>query len=246
VSCIRPGTVSPDDLIAFNDGGAPPNVVEHVRACPDCAATARTYATTERRLARDLHRFECPTPQVLGEYDLGVVPAQEHLAIAMHVRDCPRCSDELHTLRNFLAVEDVPNAEPRVARLRRLIATLLPSAPTSQPLAGLRGTAEAGIETYAAGDFKLTISYGPEVRRDAGRMSKRVTSLTGLVWSDATTSEATLAGVATLTGDDGTARTANVDELGNFTFEDVKVGAYRLEMSLGDQVILIESLRIGP
>lgn len=246
MSCIRPGTVSPNDLIAFNDGGAPPNVVEHVRACPDCAADARRYASTEHRLARALHRFECPSPHALGEFDLGLLPAQERLATELHVRSCPRCADELRTLRGFLAVEVAPVAAPRAAPLTRLIAALLPLPPASQSLAGLRGTAEAGVETYAAGNFKLTISHGPEIRRDAGRAARRVISVTGLVWSDAPTGEAPLTGVATLTGDDGTARTTDVDELGNFTFDEVNAGSYQLEMSLGDQLIVVESLRIGP
>jgi hypothetical protein len=49
---------------------------------------------------------------------------------------------------------------------------------------------------------------------------------------------------AALVGADGAARSAPVDEFGNFSFDAVATGAYRLEVVVGDRLVVIEELRI--
>src|SRR5512141_3070774 len=101
--CSSPEAVTPEDIVAYVDGDAPPRVVEHIRSCPSCRAEARQYAQVQGRLHQALHRFDCPTPLALGEYNLGLVSAEDRTHIAAHVLECPACADELRALRAFLA-----------------------------------------------------------------------------------------------------------------------------------------------
>ena len=243
----HPGAVSPEDLIAYLDGEAPPDIVAHVRDCPECGAAAADYARDLRRLQRRLFRFACPTSHQLGEYELGVVSPEERTAIAAHVVECPRCTAELRTLREFLAgdlVAGLANPLPGpVERLRRVVASVMAPRPGAG-YAGLRGTAaaDAGTRTYQAGDVSISLSTAPAATR--GRLS-----LSGLLWREDADGEVAGATVALLGAEDDTpaaqpGQTTELDELGNFTFDEVAPGIYRLEVTLGDQIVVIDGLRL--
>lgn len=244
----HPGAVSPEDLIAYLDGEASPDVAAHVRACPVCSAAAADYARDLRRLQGKLFRFECPPSHRLGEYELGVVSPEQRTAIAAHVVECPLCTAELRTLRDFLAGDLVAGlADPApgpVERLRRVVATVLAPRPAGA-YAGLRGaaTADAGTQTYQAGDISISVSTTPAAAR--GRLS-----LSGLIWREDVDGEIAGSMVALIGAEDDTPmaqprQTTEIDELGNFTFDEVEPGAYRLEVTLGDQIVVIDNLQFG-
>ena len=46
-------------------------------------------------------------------------------------------------------------------------------------------------------------------------------------------------------GTDGARRDEVIDEIGNFAFDDLAAGDYRLEVLLGGDTIVIDGLRIG-
>ncbi len=122
---------------------------------------------------------------------------------------------------------------------RRIVAALL-APPPGPALAGLRGAADPATLTYTAEDLTIAIDTGFEARR--GRAD-----LTGLIYSEGAAAESAMGetGAATLVAPDGTARTAEIDDLGNFAFEGIALGTYRLEVTLGDRLVVIEELRIG-
>jgi anti-sigma factor RsiW len=145
MTCVQPGAVTPDELVAFVDGEAPKRVVDHVRRCRRCRSEADRYAALSRRLGSLLYRFDCPPPHRLGEMEFGGLADDERLALARHVADCARCADELRTLRTFMADEPVPGPS-LFARVQRVVATLV------EPAGGLaydalRGTADSGSRT---------------------------------------------------------------------------------------------------
>jgi hypothetical protein len=103
LSCTSPGAVAPAEILAFAEGMAPPHVIGHLARCPTCRREANAVAETERTLRARLDRLDCPGPQAIGEYELDLLSAAERTSLAAHLAACPRCADELRTLREFLA-----------------------------------------------------------------------------------------------------------------------------------------------
>jgi anti-sigma factor RsiW len=103
MSCTRPGAVTTADIVAYIDGEAGLAVVEHVRECAGCAAEARAAGRVQSRLRGALRRFDCPSAHSLGEYELGVLDAEQQRLLAAHVETCPECAGELRMLRTYLA-----------------------------------------------------------------------------------------------------------------------------------------------
>ena len=229
------GSITPEDLIAYADGEADAQIVARIEADPALAAMAADYGQSQRRLQRRLHRIHCPSPQTLGEYDLGLLPPELRTQVAAHIADCPRCTADVRMLRAFLA--DEPSPAPNLAaRARRLIATLLPP---SRELAGaqLRGAVDEASRSYRADDVMITLTVDTPAHR--GR-----SNLVGLIWRDDASADMSPAGSVTITGA-GVTRAGTIDEFGNFAFDDMAPGTYQLEMALDDDRIAIEDFRIG-
>ncbi len=171
---------------------------------------------------------------MLGEYELGMVIPAERLRIARHVTECPHCMAELVSLRAFLAAEDDAPPVPVVERVRRLVATFVP-APRGA-VAGLRGAEVESTRTYRAGDLTITL--------DVGAVRRGHASLVGLIWRE---DGAALppGGMVTITGAGGASITAEVDDLGNFVFDEIAAGTWQVELALGDAIIAIDMLQIG-
>ena len=238
MTCDRPGSVTPDELVAYLDGVAPPGVTQHLRTCASCAAEADAYRRVQSRLGRRLHRFECPSPQTLSEFELGFLAAEERQAIIAHLPDCPLCARELRDLRTFLAEDPTHEVAPRsgvVAGLRTVIATLV--APPARPAYAMRGSTEVAAQTYRAGNVTISIATGPAILGYA--------TLSGLVWSDDAESEELAGHEVTLVAETGASYATRLDNLGNFAFEDVYPGVYRLETRLSDHLVVVENVRIG-
>jgi hypothetical protein len=238
VSCIEPGAVTPEELVAHADGQAPGHVQAHLRRCAACRAEARGYAAWQTALRRGLHRFDCPPAQALGEYQLGVLPAEEGRLVAAHAAECPRCAEELRTLRSFLAADPIPGLS-LAEQARRLVARLIP-APLSPAVAGLRGGATAPSQTYQADGIGVALSPAPA----ASRARAGHAGLIGLIWREGAEA-AQLAGVAHLVASDGRPHDAPIDDLGNFAFEDLPPGVGQLELRLDDAVVVVEDVQVG-
>jgi anti-sigma factor RsiW len=234
MTCVQPGAITPEELVAFVDGEAPDRVVEHLSRCRGCRSEAERYASLAHRLGAALHRFDCPSPQRLGEMELGALPPEERLVLAQHVAECARCADELRTLRAFMADEPAPRPSV-VARLRSIVATLV------EPAAGLafdtlRGAGDAGSRTYQAEGTTITLSVEPGPRH--GR-----SAVLGLIAREAR-ADAAASPDAELVSVDGTVSRSRVDDLGSFSFDDVEPGTYRLHLRLGDRTVVVEGLNV--
>lgn len=238
--CIQPGALTTADVVAYAEGEASERVVDHLRRCPACAREAKSYAQTNRSLHQALYRVDCPSPQTLGEYNLQLLSTDEQRAVAAHARDCPRCADELRTLREFLRGElfDESMVRPGLGQqLRRLVATLVP--PSTRPAAaGLRGTTDQSVRTYQAGNLSITIEWRPGPRPGTA-------ALVGLVLSeddvDLSGHEVRL-GAVQETGARATALAQMADDLGNFLFDELRPGRYQLEIDLADAVVVLDDL----
>ena len=237
MKCIRPGTVTDDDLVAYVVGEAPPAIAAHLQACPHCAEAARGYARGEQRLRRVLDRFDCPSPDLMSAYQLDLLPPVERQQVAAHLVLCPRCADERRILQRFLA-DDFPPARAPVGILQRVVATLVP--PPRQLAFSTRGAGEVASQTYRADDLTVTLRADFDPWRNHG-------VLTGLLVRDDDEAAGLSVGEASLVsiGNADAVFTTPVEETG-FAFEDVAPGTYRLELRLADRLVVVEDLAIGP
>ena len=236
MSCVRPGAVTPEDLLAYAAGEAPPHVVEHVRACPACAATAAEYARTHRQLAAALYRFDCPSPQRLGDYEFHLLSPDDQTQVAAHVVECPLCAAELRQLRDFLALEPAPIPEGTSGWVKRIIATLLPAAP-GVSYAGVRGAGDPASHTYQAADLTITVRTGTDAARGHAYLS-------GHIWRENAAPDALAGQTVSLSSPGGAALTTTIGDLGEFAFDVLEPGTYHLGVHLADQVVVVENVQI--
>ncbi|MGQ0602782.1 MAG: anti-sigma factor family protein, partial [Anaerolineales bacterium] len=88
-------------------------------------------------MLKSLYRFDCLTPQEIGEFHLGLIPPSARTQFEQHLQGCPHCQTELAALRRFMETEAIrPFAapEPSLADkvggwVQELVATLLPPTP---------------------------------------------------------------------------------------------------------------------
>jgi hypothetical protein len=111
-------------------------------------------------MQQQLGRWDCPSSQQLAHYHWGDVDHATARTIARHLESCVRCSEEIETLRVFLATDTAssvshPSPAPsRLApsRLRDLIGTVVPR----MPALAVRGDHGAPIMAEA-GDVTLVL-----------------------------------------------------------------------------------------
>jgi hypothetical protein len=158
--CRNPPPLTPEALSAALDGAADAGVYEHLARCPECAMRLEEARRFESRLAGALHRWDCPPPHTLSEYQLGRLAVESATAVARHAEVCPACSVELADLRAFMAADARPAPkETRAARpslgerLGGLARQLLPQAPAL----ALRGEAAGGPQTATSGDVVVVV-----------------------------------------------------------------------------------------
>ncbi len=132
MSCTNPPPLTEDEITAALDGEAEFSVQQHLALCPDCTARLTRARQIEQKLRVKLHRWNCPTPQELGNYYFKQSSHDEE--ITEHLKLCVRCSDELAELQRFLEIEITefvkvpPEIKPKRMRpfLGERIAQLLP------------------------------------------------------------------------------------------------------------------------
>ncbi|MDQ3701679.1 MAG: hypothetical protein M3442_12285 [Chloroflexota bacterium] len=190
----------------------------------------------------------------LGEYAVLLrrdarAAARAYPAVAAHLAtSCVRCADDLEELVAFVDEERRASA-PRAAvagGLAQVLATL--TSPSSGPAAAaLRGGPGAAplppMATYQTADVTVTVRLGPGAVPGTA-------SLKGLVVHRHSGPAALSGGRAKLlplgqAGALGATYEAGVDDLGNFVLHDVASGAYRLELYLVDQVVVVDELQTG-
>lgn len=138
MTCSHPPPLSDEDINMALDGVAPEHIMVHLADCTSCAARLAEAQRFEQQLRAPLHRWDCPTPERLGVYHLGLLGGVEERAIMKHLLLCVRCAEEVEVLRTFLTGDAVPQPtaepvtvaerswEPRT-RLATLVARLVPT-----------------------------------------------------------------------------------------------------------------------
>jgi hypothetical protein len=137
MECSYPPPLTDDEITDLLDGIAKPAVQEHLAHCAYCATRLAQARQVEQRLMTTLWRWDCPTPQQLGEYHFGFLNSEVLRVVEHHLAMCTLCQSEVKAMGQFLEAEassDAPTrsraTHPRRFYPDEIIARLLPSSPS--------------------------------------------------------------------------------------------------------------------
>jgi anti-sigma factor RsiW len=208
--------------------------------------TRPTPEEMEAYLAAALYRRSCPSPDELGEYQLGLLDRNRTAAITRHLSECPHCARELAQLQRFLLDDLAPEAEPSpveaalervqvaVGRLVGGARNLLrPPEPAFAPVyAGVRGGGGEPAMYDAEGVQVIASAAADNQTPDRSTLIGLVAGLdpagfTAYLWRD-----------GALTASEP------LDEGGNFVVHGLERGSYELVLSGPGREIYIEELTV--
>jgi anti-sigma factor RsiW len=105
--CSAPPALSGLALLAAADGEADDATIEHLRACPHCAAQFEQVRRLQARLLRRLYRLHCPRSDLLVDYCQGLLDPFQRTAITHHLAVCPHCTHEVALLERSAPMVEV-------------------------------------------------------------------------------------------------------------------------------------------
>jgi len=246
MTCTSPVKPNNRELLAYLDGEADSQVVDHIEQCAHCRDEVRRLSHFQDLLTTQLYRFTCPTPDELGDYHLNVLPPERITAVSMHLAKCPRCAQEITQLKNYLSALASTLESDRIERVKNRVNVLVARLADGGSESGLAwrstlGTvgmavrgADDGPSLYDADDVQIAV----EVQDDAERPGRKI--ILGLVIgaeADGLT--------AHLWRVEQPIAIVPVDELGNFCFPNLPRGNYELVLSSSEAEIHIQGLEIG-
>ncbi len=275
MECSEPGAIRDEELVAYLAGErVRPIVIEHLAQCQRCSLQLATYRRVELELLSKLYRWDCPPSQVLGEYQMGMLPQGQVIAVGSHLRMCVLCAAEVATLTEFLS-NDPMLAQPVTQKAAnfspvatnnhqpgtRFIAPVALDQLREQSVAGVRRIAaillppqpRLAYQRNAGSQSTLwprryaaeDIMISMQIEHDANR--KDTMQLIGFV-TQKQTAVGALQGnnvQLSLAGTGGeTLYSQTIDELGNFVFSGLTPGNYTLEFQLPEGTIVIDQLSI--
>lgn len=220
---------TPDDarLLAFLDGEPDPALAVDLVKCAACRERLATLDVQQRSLMMNLRQTDTPSSLELGEYVLGLIPDTRKREIETYLRSSERGRADVAQIRSYLDSLKGDIEYTPLERVQVLVAELVrgfgPAAgPAFAPaLAGIRGAAvDDGTRLYRAGDVSIALDV-----MEAGS-SRTVLGLVSGAEADGLEVE--------LWQGDALAKVVPVDDVGNFTLENVARGQYTLALTAAD------------
>ncbi len=103
MDCMHSLAPHDEDLLNYALDGDPlaTEQREHLEQCEICQQRLAFYRDTHNFFVARLYRRQCPTGTQLSFYCADMLPAQERLSVAAHVRTCPLCANEVAELRRL-------------------------------------------------------------------------------------------------------------------------------------------------
>lgn len=248
MNCYLPPAIPDRALLAYLDGEGQPDIAAHLARCPVCAQRAAELRAGEARLRQLLYRVECPDAQVLSDFRQGYLAPAQQREVATHVARCPHCTAELARLDSFLADIGLPLTGRDVRRVvPRLVARLVDWGNTAadvlgnamlpaSPYGAMRGD-DLAPQVYQVEDIQVIL----EIEADPTRPGRR--RLQGLVTRVDGEVEGTLT-QAQLTAEGRSQVTTQVDDLGNFAFGGLTLGAYSLTLAGPTLEVTVEAVTL--
>lgn len=227
MKCIYNKPLSDEQLLAFLDGEADSDTINHLRECPYCQGQLRAMETFEQRLVRATH----PNRHTLLDFSFGLTSEATIESLRPHVERCKRCQKILAEFESYKeesyqpVIQSAPSSRPAIRRLRpgellhELVAYLLPQQVAAMPVLG-NGERSLVAE---AGDVKLFLNIGPEGQGF---------TISGQVVAEAEKQEVWEGALATLAplNSQGNSYSALLNDLGEFTCQYVRPDTYKLRI----------------
>lgn len=228
--------IQPEDLMAYLDGEASPEVTRHIESSPELQARVTALQAVDHLVHRALFRANCPVPELWLQYQAGFLSPQEKAQAAAHLARCPHCQAELAQITAVsLPDEVVPTWPERLQQAGKKIweAFLLTTPP---PVAVLRGD-ETAQQTYQAGDYQLVI------RKTSPIAAENIWKVEGQLVNQAVPEQPPVGSVLLL--ENGAAVSQDtIDEFGYFALGNLKPGHYNLQIEFRSEFIWIENLPV--
>lgn len=266
MECREPGTIRDEDFIAYLEGEfVQPAIVQHFAQCQHCSSLLKAYRNIELKLASQLYRQDCPSNQILGEYQMGLLDDQRASEIRHHLSLCMLCVAEVATLTKFLAndpmfveiarlnssslnhhvsvqgttnILDHSRSQSR-DHVQRILASLLPPRHNFALRHDASPLNAQWPRCYTAEDVDISLHIERKISR------KELFQLVGLV-TRKNASPDTLEGTPVqLSSPTNEIAMQSIDELGNFLFSSIAPTTYLLELFFPENIIVIDQLRVG-
>jgi hypothetical protein len=221
---------------------------------------------------KNLYRWDCPSNQLLGEYQLGLLNTQLTAEIKGHLNMCVSCSAEIATLTEFLTTDPMFAEQESAPQTR---GAALPSLNNYRAARDIKRSVDQLIEQSRTGTRRIIASLvTPQPRlafqRDAAQQAsawprrytaeemtislqvergshrKDALQLIGFVMRQGSTLEALQGTSVHLTSQTKKVYTQHIDELGNFVFSSIVPATYTLELRFADGVVVIDEFSVSP
>jgi hypothetical protein len=147
--------------MALLDGEADEAAKDHLAQCRYCSQRAEALDRVQKELTARLYRIDCPPPEELGEYQLGMLATEQSASVARHLTTCPHCRLELEQLKNYLSELAPAASTGPLEQVKVLVARLTGVGEAGETRAGspafapayaaLRGGSEGPITMEADG-----------------------------------------------------------------------------------------------
>ncbi len=209
----------------------------HIEHCEACRQRAMHLALEEKRLQSLLFRADCPSPMTLSNYELDQLPDENRRMVSAHIAQCPHCSQELAWLRQFMAApisQAIPAAQaPHPLHelkesIRVIVARWVNQAANGAgagmgmqlAMGAMRGGGEQRPMLFDADGLQITLEF----YEDPTHPGKH--QLVGLLIGDETPEHFRVQ----IWRDNACLAETTVDELGNFTIDNLPPAIYDLKL----------------
>lgn len=251
-----------EELLSFALGEEPlsEEASVHLEQCAICQERLARYRETHAFLVSRLYRHSCPDATRLSFYCANLLPVDERVHIASHLRECPLCMAEVAETRTFLNDELLPEPLPVSLRgkVQRIFATLV----RQQAQLVVRGehgengkhgtTVARWPRQYRGGTVDLSLHLSRASNGEyvlLGIMTgidaeENIDAFTGIQTHLYTMTEFTAAEEQKEQEPEPFLST-EVDDIGNFVFSPVPAGRYVMNICLPEAELVIEDITIG-
>lgn len=236
------------DLVAYLEGAASPEVVSAIERDPAAMAEVKALRSVDTVLRTTLYRIHCPDMDELLHYQVSLLPEVRSEQIRQHVSTCPHCQHELAALATVSTELSArspalvpPSLRTRIEQFGQdILAALRPFPSNLAP--AVRGTAthEAKRELlYEAGEYRIILMVAPPLAAESVR------HIEGQITAQQNPATAPLGVRVSLLAQSETVRTDHVDEFGYFALDNVESGEYTIRIETAPDNIIIEGLAIA-